>query len=100
MADIIQFRPKTTTVKVSNKFQDTKYKLDTEELVSSKYTIRGEPVDYPKDQNAYLVICKHFMEETEYKLVLMGIMDSEYFELLRPELKQIVACYYELGEKR
>ena len=95
-AEILTFptrRPKPT-------FKETKYKLDTEELINSKYTIRGKPVEYPKDQTTYLKICKRFMEEAEYKLVLLGIMDSQYFEFLRPELKNIVACYYELGDKK
>ena len=100
MADIIQFRPKPSTKKITNSFQDTKYKLDTEDLVNTSYTIKGVPVDYPKDQNDYLIICKEFMEEKDYKLVLLGVLDSDYFEQLRPELKQVVACYYELGEKR
>ena len=103
MADIIQFpskKPTTITISASNKYQETKYKLDTDELVNTTYTLKGKPVDYPKDQTAYLQICKEFMEEAEYKLILLGIMDSDYFESLRPELQLIVACYYELGEKR
>ena len=99
MADIIQFPSKKSTVKISNKYQETKYKLDTEDLARGKYMLRGEPVDYPEDQTAYLKICKDFMEEAEYKLILLGVMDSDYFESLRPELQLIVACYYELGEK-
>jgi len=78
---------------------ETKYALDTEDLVNSKYTIKGKPVVPPKTQEDYLRICKRFMDEAEYKIVLLGILDSEYFEKARPELKNIIACYYEIGDK-
>lgn len=93
-AEIIAFSPKKPVV------PETKYKLDTEELVNSKYTIKGKPVVPPKNQAQYLKICKQFMDEEEYKIVLLGIMDSDYFEKARPELKNIIACYYEIGDKR
>lgn len=79
---------------------EIKYQLDTEELTNSKYTIKGKPVRAPKNQADYLKICKQFMEESEYKIVLLGILDSDYFEKARPELKNIIACYYEIGDKR
>ena len=94
-AEIISFPPN----KNKSTF-DTKYQLDTEELTNSKYMIKGKPVVPPKNQMEYLKICKKFMDMDEYKMVLLGIMDSEYFELARPELKNIIACYYELGDKR
>lgn len=100
MADIIQFPAKKISVKIVNKYQETKYQLDTDELVNTKYMLKGQPVEYPKTCGAYLEICKKFMEEAEYKLILLGILDSEYFEKLRPELQMIVACYYELSEKK
>jgi hypothetical protein len=94
-ADIISFPQK----QIKTSF-DCKYQLDTEELTNSKYTIKGKPVVPPANQEDYLKICKRFMDETEYKIVLLGILDSEYFEKARPELKNIIACYYEIGDKR
>jgi hypothetical protein len=93
-AEIISFTPKKPIV------PETKYALDTEDLVNSKYTIKGKPVRPPKNQADYLKICKQFMDESEYKIVLLGILDSDYFEKARPELKNIIACYYEIGDKK
>jgi hypothetical protein len=43
----------------------------------------------------YLMQCKDMLEEADYLDVLCGIMDREYYDILDPDLQDIVDTYYD-----
>lgn len=57
-------------------------------------SIKGIAVAEPRNGKEYLDICKQFLEEEDYKDILCGIMDKQYYDDLEKELKKIVNCYY------
>lgn len=50
----------------------------------------------PNTRDDYLKICKQTLQEDEYHDVLIGIMDSDYYNnsIDVPEIKKIVDCYF------
>ena len=60
----------------------------------SNHNINGIPVKKPRNGKEYLDICKQFLEVEDYKEILCGIMDRQYYKELEKELQNIVDCYY------
>jgi hypothetical protein len=58
------------------------------------YEIAGTIIQKPKTSNEYLYIVKRFVKPEFYEEIMCGILDSEYYDLLRPEQKAIVDNYY------
>lgn len=56
--------------------------------------VNGVPVKEPRNGREYLDICKQFLEEEDYRDILCGIMDKEYYNGLEEALRKIVNCYY------
>lgn len=57
-------------------------------------TVKGVKVQAPKTGKEYLAICKVFFEGDEYKAVLCGILDEDYYFDMEEPLRRIVDSYY------
>lgn len=64
----------------------------------SEYFVGETPVDCPKNKLDYLLLCKKFLEEDDYKELLCGIMDVTYYTDLEPSLQNIVKAYFTFGD--
>lgn len=58
--------------------------------------INGERVARPSNSYEYQMLVKRFLEEDDYKDVLLAIMDEQYYNQLEPQLQKIVEAYYYL----
>jgi hypothetical protein len=58
--------------------------------------IKGIPVKLPKDGFEYLSLCKEFLAPDEYKDVLCGVLDSDHYRTIAPELRKVVDSYHKL----
>lgn len=89
-AEIIKFPcPTKAEVKKNKRTPGIKIRFDIP-------NIKGIPVKLPKDGFEYLSLCKQFLDPNEYKQVLCGVLDEEFYGTLRPELKNIVDYFRKL----
>ena len=50
----------------------------------------------PENRSEYLTMCKEELIESEYQMVLCGILDKQIYNNLQSDLRTIVDAYYEL----
>lgn len=75
------------------------YYLDDSELVNTDYAyVNDDLVKKPKTAKDYLHICKFYLSEEDYRLVLCGIVDMDYYKELDNHLKGIVNAYFSFPE--
>ena len=58
-------------------------------------TINGVVVEHPETCYEYLLLCKRFLMEEDYKELLISIMDIEYYNSAEKQIKYIVDRYRE-----
>ena len=73
MGEVIQFKPKLN------------FKLDEEELVDTSAL--------QLNQHEFQMHIKDFLEREDYEMVMLAIMDLEYYVELEPELQELVDIY-------
>lgn len=91
MTNIISFPKRVNeTTNVSSE-----YIVVGNNVISAKRSI--ETVSPPQNKYEYLKICKEFLDTKDYKDILCGIMDEEYYENLGEHHRRIVNYYYDLS---
>lgn len=75
MGEIVQLKTRTRT-----------YTFETGQAA-------GLTVQWPNSASEYLAIAKRVLAEHEYKTLLLGIMDEDYYNLLNKTGREIVDTY-------
>jgi hypothetical protein len=74
--------------------QEETYLID-QETINTEYAYIGDDlVKKPTNTREYLDLCKSKLTEEDYRDVLCGIMDLEYYTQLDKAYKGIVDVYY------
>lgn len=73
MGEVIQFQPKLS------------FKLDEDELVDTSAL--------QLTQHEFQMQIKDFLDREDYEMVLLAIMDLDYYVDLEPELQELVDIY-------
>lgn len=60
-------------------------------------TIGKEVVQKPRNADELLAICKRFLIDDDYRDILCGIMDLDFYAELEPDLKKLVDVYFKMG---
>lgn len=57
-------------------------------------TIRGKLVKKPTSSHEFLQLCKSFMKEEDYQMLLLAICDNEYYHMAELHIQELVESYY------
>ena len=84
--NVIEFKPKTVDNTVEN--VDVYFGTTSNDPIVNDVST---PCTCPKD---YLIKCKSLLEDEDYRDVLCGIIDIDFYYELDRDLQQIVETYY------
>jgi len=60
--------------------------------------INGQAVPSPKKKQDILDLCKQFLTMQQYEMILLSVMDKDYYRMADPQLTKILDCYFEFPD--
>lgn len=84
----------TATIISFPKKNNDKPKRVTKKIKFDVPNIMGVPVTQPRNRQEYLLLCKQHLDLDNYKEILCGIMDKDYFDTLDRRFQKVINSYF------